>query len=226
MKNIGIITYHFPHLKTQQIFDILVKKYPAESFTFYALPFVSRKKRDVVFKHRPDQESGCIPQELAEKYGIRYVQCQSDLDIGMGCDLYLLLGAGLLSAEAVKGKKIINCHPGIIPISRGLDAFKWAVYDLAPIGNTLHYIDAEVDAGEIISVLPTPVYESDTLETFAERHYKNEIEMMANFAEYLKHPINDFKNISIGMPHMRMKREIEKRLSEKFALYKERYAKQ
>jgi phosphoribosylglycinamide formyltransferase-1 len=103
----------------------------------------------------------------------------------------------------VRGKKIINCHPGILPAVRGLDAFKWTIYEMKPLGVTLHYIDEEVDSGEIISVIPTPIFITDDLETLARRHYENEIYVLSNFEEYLNRPVNPFLGIESGAPHIK-----------------------
>ncbi len=122
------------------------------------------------------------------------------------------------------GKRIINCHPGIIPALRGLDAFKWSIYEMKPLGVTLHFIDEEVDSGEIIAVVPTNVYKTDSISTLARRHYENEIDVMVRFDEYLSNPINPFKNISPGEPKKRMPIEKEKQLAEKFYEYIDKYA--
>ncbi len=224
INKIGLITYQTNHLKTEQVFRRLIKKYPPEVFTFYALPFVQRAKRTVLFPHRPEQSAGMDTAKLAKEYGVRYVICKSDTDISAGEDIYLILGAGILSAECVRGKKILNIHPGAIPVSRGLDAFKWAIYDGVPAGNTLHFIDAEVDAGETVALKATPLYEDDTFADFAARHYAREIDMMANFEEYLDNPVNDLPNLPVGEPRMRMKTETERELPEMFRRYKEKYA--
>ena len=223
MKKLGLITYQTNHLKTEQVFKKLVEKYPAAEFTFYGLPFVQRKKRNVIFEHRPDQSLGMNTLELAAQFDCRYVKCERDSDIPSGDDIYLILGAGILSAECIEGKRILNAHPGVIPSSRGLDAFKWAIFNGDPIGNSLHFIDAAVDAGEIVAIKRTPVFGNDTLEDFAARHYELEIEMMANFEYHLKHPSNDFPNAPIGEPHMRMKAELEQKLRERFEIYKLKY---
>lgn len=128
-----------------------------------------------------------------------------------------------MSAECVKDKRILNCHPGIIPAIRGLDAFKWAIYEMKPIGVTLHFIDTEVDAGEVIAVVPTEVYITDSLITLARRHYENEIEVLSNFDEYLRNPQNTFKDIEKGEPHKRMPLNIEKEMVRRFSEYVERY---
>jgi phosphoribosylglycinamide formyltransferase-1 len=152
----------------------------------FALPFTPRKQRVTLFNHRPDQTDAIAAKTLAEKHTIPYCACGNDEEIDDSCDVYIILGAGILSENGIKGKKIINCHPGIIPACRGVDSFKWAIYDMKPLGITLHYIDAQVDAGDIIAVAPTNVYKTDSLATLARRHYENEINVISHFAYYLK----------------------------------------
>ena len=221
---VGIITYQAKHLKTEQVFRRIAAKNKEDEFIFFGLPFKSRPQREVLFAHRPDMQNGIDSRELAREYGCKYICCDSDLDIDDSCDIYLILGAGILSAECVAGKKILNEHPGIIPTSRGLDAFKWAVFDLDPVGNTLHYIDSAVDAGKVIAVLSTPVYMSDSLESFAKRHYDSEIDMMVNYKQYIKEPVNKFKEAVVKDAHMRMKKEQEEQLFSRFEDYKKMYA--
>ncbi|MEM7784745.1 MAG: formyltransferase family protein, partial [Planctomycetota bacterium] len=188
IKTVGLITYHHPHLKTEQVLQRLLGLNTVFDFRMYALPFSPRKPREILLHHRPEQSDAIAPQTIAEKHKIPYVVCKTDQEIGDSCDIYLVLGAGILSAECVQNKKIINCHPGIIPSCRGLDSFKWAIYEMKPLGITLHYIDAQVDAGEIISVIPTNVYSSDSLATLARRHYENEINALSHFANFLETP--------------------------------------
>ena len=182
INKIGLITYNCPHLKTQQVLQGLLKKKKYE-FEIFALPFLSRKPRRILLNHRPDQTKAEDSHKIAIDHAIPYNNCQNDYDIDNTCDVYLVLGAGILSAKCLK-KKVINCHPGIIPASRGLDSFKWSLYEQKNLGVTLHYIDAEVDAGEIISIVPTPILKSDTFETLAARHYENEINTLINFESF------------------------------------------
>ena len=218
MKTIGIITYHTNHLKTEQILSRIAGKYELK---VYALPYVARKAREVLFQHRPDQSVAAHPADLCAAYGIPFIPVKNDGEIDNECELYLITGAGILSPECVKGKRILNCHPGVIPAVRGLDAFKWAIMKGLPIGNTLHYIDEGVDQGEIVSILKTPVYPSDSLESFARRHYEREIDMMCSFETYLSAPQNDFPGISEGESTRRMPYDQEKRLVDAFEKYKQ-----
>lgn len=222
---IGIITYKANHLKTEQILNVLVKYYSTTDITIYALPFIKRKERDVIFDHRPSQNQGIDTENIAKAYNLNYINCKNgDIDINNSSDLYLITGAGIISKECIQGKKIINCHPGIIPLSRGLDSFKWAIYDSNPVGVSLHYIDSSVDFGEIISIEKTMLFKDDTLYSFARRHYELEVEMLSHFQFYIENKHNNFKNCAIGISRMRMKKEIEIELEHKFILYKKKYA--
>ena len=83
----------------------------------------------------------------------------------------------------------------------------------------MHYIDEKVDGGEIISVIPTDIYRTDTLDSVARRHYENEIEAISNFENYLDHPINDYTNLQEGKQHMRMSIEREAEMVRSFNEY-------
>jgi phosphoribosylglycinamide formyltransferase-1 len=208
-------------LKTEQVLQrILYNKF---DYKIFALPFTPRKQRKTLFEHRPEQTDAIVPEILAEKHSIPYVSCRSDGDIDNSCDLYIILGAGILSEKCIEGKRIINCHPGIIPACRGLDSFKWAIYDMKPLGITLHYIDARVDAGEIIAVIPTNIYKTDSFATLARRHYENEIDCISNFVYFLENPQNPFSAIEAVESKRRMPIEKERKLARMFSDYTEKF---
>jgi phosphoribosylglycinamide formyltransferase 1 len=227
---VGIITYNYKHLKTSQVLERLSKnKCDETEYTVFALPYTPYKSRQVLFEHRPKQDVGEHTRDIAARYSMRYVICERDKEI-CGCDYYLVCGAGILSPECVKGKKIINCHPGIIPIVRGLDAFKWAIYNQQQVGNTLYIITEEVDLAEMGLVSVTPVYKNDMLQTFADRHYSREIEMLVNYninkplKRLLSKSLSELKKNFNEVNH-RMSIDMEAQLNERFNHYKYAYAK-
>ena len=224
-RTVGIITYNFPHLKTEQVIQGLLNTPPSllTKLKIYALPFVERKPREVLINHRPNQIEAIAPQEIAYKHQIEFSICQKDTDIDNSCDLYIITGSGIISSECILGKKIINCHPGIIPSVRGLDAFKWTIFDMKPLGVTIHYIDSKVDEGEIIAVIPTEVYRSDSFAILARRHYENEINTLINFDKYLEKPINNYAQIEMENARKRMPLNVEKEVAHKFHEYVEKY---
>jgi phosphoribosylglycinamide formyltransferase-1 len=221
LRSVALITYHCPHLKTEQVMQGLLRKH--YDFSMYALPFTARKKRTPLLQHRPEQSDAVAPEVIAARHGIPYTVCQSDKDIPPSADIYLILGAGILSPECVRGKRVVNCHPGIIPASRGLDSFKWAIYEMKPLGITLHYIDERVDQGEIIAVSATNVYLTDTLGTLARRHYENEIDVLARFDEFIEAGENPYAGIAEGEARMRMPLDKEQELAARFPEYTARF---
>ena len=220
---IGVIVYNTNHLKSEQtLLSLWHRGY--RNIIVYALPFVSRKPRTVLFSHRPDQQVAAHPKDICRHVGYEFIPVSSDREIDDRCAFYLIAGAGILSPECVSGKKILNIHPGVVPVARGLDAFKWSIYHMRPMGVTLHYIDEQVDMGKIVSIVPTPVFCSDSLESFARRHYENEINLIVNFSDHLEHPSNPFEGLVTEESTRRMPQEIERCLLDKFEQYKDKFS--
>ena len=218
--SLGIITYDFPHLKTEQVLYRLLTKKEIKDITLFALPFSERKKRNVLIPHRPTQTDGISTQDLANNNDLEFIRWDGVRDIKK-CDYYLLTGAGILAPDVVRNKKIINCHAGIIPSSRGLDSLKWAIYNGIELGVTLHFLDENIDLGEIISIERTPIYLSDSLSSLARRHYELEINMLSEFLYYLRNP--SVFSMPINDACLRMPPEIEAEMVKKFDSYKNNF---
>ena len=48
-------------------------------------------------------------------------------------------------------KNIINLHHSYLPFSRGWQPIFWTVYDTKPLGVSIHYVNSEIDSGDIIA---------------------------------------------------------------------------
>lgn len=48
-------------------------------------------------------------------------------------------------------KGCINLHPGYLPHTRGFNPNVWSIIESQPAGATLHYMDDEIDTGDIIA---------------------------------------------------------------------------
>ncbi|MGI5925899.1 MAG: phosphoribosylglycinamide formyltransferase [Thermacetogeniaceae bacterium] len=67
-------------------------------------------------------------------------------------------------------ERVVNIHPALLPAFPGLDGQRQALeYGVHYSGCTVHFVDAGMDTGPIILQSVVPVYQSDTLETLAER---------------------------------------------------------
>jgi phosphoribosylglycinamide formyltransferase 1 len=216
---IALITYDVPHKKTH---DVLLRLIWRELFnvTFVVTPFKSRPSREVLFQHRPSQLTGPAPTSLASRFGLGTLRIEDWRSFRGDFEFFLVCGSGLIDPEFCQTARIVNCHPGLIPQSRGLDAFKWAIYNDLPIGNTLHFIDHQVDLGEVFHHQMTDIFPEDDFAAFAERHYTAEIHLLSHFDCYLQNgKIFDF---AVGDSRKRMPRETEAQLVHRFEVYKEK----
>ena len=113
-----------------------------------------------------------------------------------------------------------NAHPGIIPTSRGLDSFKWALYSGDQLGITINEISNQVDKGDIVKIIKTPVYKSDNITRLAKRHYKLEISELSKIIDIYKKRIKStFKNKKATM---RMSNILEKKMLNNFKSWKKK----
>ena len=217
---VALITYDVPHKKTQDVLFRLIWR-DCFNLTLVITPFKSRPSRDVLFQHRPSQLTGPAPSSLASRFGLNTLPIEDWRSFRGDFEFFLVCGSGLIDPEFCQTARIVNCHPGLIPQSRGLDAFKWAIHDDLPIGNTLHFIDHQVDLGEVFHHQITDIFPEDNLASFAERHYMAEIHLLSHFEAYLQDgTILDFL---IGNPRKRMPRETEALLIHSFDVYKEKH---
>ena len=78
-----------------------------------------------------------------------------------------VLSAGFLNAWA---GSIINIHPALLPLYKGLDTHARALADGVRIhGCTVHFVVPEIDSGPIIAQAAVPVLGDDTPDTLASR---------------------------------------------------------
>jgi phosphoribosylglycinamide formyltransferase-1 len=93
-------------------------------------------------------------------------------------DLVCLAGfMRLLSAHFVNEfpLRILNIHPSLLPSFPGLDAQHQALEHGVKIsGCTVHFVDAQLDAGPIVVQTAVPVLDGDTADTLSERILKEE----------------------------------------------------
>ena len=85
----------------------------------------------------------------------------------------LVVSAGFMSilSERITTKfKIINSHPALLPLFPGAHAVRDALASGATeTGTTIHWVDAGVDTGEVISQERVEIHPGDTEESLHER---------------------------------------------------------
>ena len=108
-------------------------------------------------------------------------------------DLVVLAGfMRLLKAEVLGAfdGRIVNIHPSLLPKYKGVAAWKQALEaGEEEAGCSVHYVCAEVDAGEVIAQQSVPILEGDTPESLHERIQQVErVLFPATIASLLREP--------------------------------------
>lgn len=223
MMTLNLLTYTAPHKKTYDVLSLL-NALGYRDITIWAIDMAYKKEFSPLILHR-DFTSMMPPslEKWALEMGWPYKKIESYHEID-ATGLFLCCGAGILPKTFVDQNTVINAHPGYIPNVRGLDAFKWAVFEGQPIGVTTHVIGDEIDAGEIIERKIIPIYPTDTFHAAAQRVYETEIQMLVDVADKIPFKEGVSYISGSGYPvHRRMPHEKEITLLERFERYKSRY---
>lgn len=178
---IALLTYDAPHRKTQDLLSqLLMCGFP--ELTIVATPWVAGRRFIPMYQHRPSGAVQVSLTQLCDNLGLRLVRLQaSELNDFLSAEAFrhiLIAGAGLLPPEVARNHKVINAHPGYLPLSKGLDSFKWAIYRGHALGVTTHYISEATDEGALIDRREVPVYAEDSYHSAAYRVYETEIRML------------------------------------------------
>lgn len=137
----------------------------------------------VVISNRPDasglmraREAGIeamwlSPREFAsrDEYDRAIVDVLKSRDVGLVClaGFMRLVGPPLLDAF---GNAILNVHPSLLPAFPGLDAQHQALeHGVRITGATVHFVNADLDAGAIVLQAAVPVLDDDTVDTLSAR---------------------------------------------------------
>jgi len=88
--------------------------------------------------------------------------------------------------------RIINIHPSLLPAFKGLRAWEQALAaEVKETGCTVHYVNKDIDAGEIIAQQRVPVLPGDTAETLHARIQVAEHELFPKaLAKVFRQPLN------------------------------------
>jgi len=75
----------------------------------------------------------------------------------------------------------INAHPGILPEYRGIDSYKWALFndDYDKIGATVHWVDEKIDSGNIIFQELYEIKKNESLDSLESNVNELAVELMA-----------------------------------------------
>lgn len=219
---IYVLTYNAPHRKTFDTLTLL-KENSYKDVTVLGMDFHYKKSFSPLLQHRPPVINNIMPHDLCEKLGYSYININRSSAIPHYLrenhkSIILICGSGIIPEEIISQYYFINAHPAYLPYDRGLDAYKWSIWNGHPIGVTTHLLSSEIDAGMMIQQKKIPIFKTDSFESLAFRQYETEIRMLVEAIELLKTgkllqkiDINGFEKVNKRMP-----KDIESKLLEKF----------
>jgi phosphoribosylglycinamide formyltransferase 1 len=137
----------------------------------------------LVISNRPDaaglalaRDAGVMDLAIDHKAFAGRAEFDAELDRSLRHDdIELVACAGfmrVLTADFLHGweGRIINIHPALLPLYKGLDTHARALADGVRVhGCTVHFVSQEIDSGPIIAQAAVPVLSDDSAETLAAR---------------------------------------------------------
>ncbi len=140
----------------------------------------------------------CGAAKRAEKLGIVHFYLMSQYEDDMievynafEVDLIVLAGwMRIISPKLINAfpNKIINVHPSLLPKYKGLHAVEQAMEAGEEVtGCSVHFVNEELDGGEVIIQGEVPILPDDTVKSLTRRIQLKEYEILPQAIEYVKH---------------------------------------
>ena len=153
-----------------------------------------REDEVVVMVHNKKK---CGAAKRADKLGIPHTNISSKdenliIDIMKAWKVDLIVLAGWMRIVTPKlinafPNRIINLHPSMLPKYKGLHAIERALDSGDKMtGVSVHYVNEELDGGEIIMQSEVPILPTDDLDTLTKAIQRREYYLLPKAIEYVK----------------------------------------
>ena len=129
----------------------------------------------------------CGAAKRAEKIGIPhcYVNHKNEeqmIQLFQAWNIDLIILAGYMRIIKQPNNfpcPIINIHPSLLPKYKGLHAVEQAINSKDRFtGCTVHYVNDELDGGEIIEQAKVPIFDTDTVDILTKRIQREEYRIL------------------------------------------------
>ena len=137
----------------------------------------------------------CGAAKRAEKYGIPHVRVKHTHEDEMialfkswRVDLIVLAGyMRILKKPLDFHCPIINVHPSLLPKYKGLHAVEQAINNKEEFtGCSVHYVNEELDGGEVIMQSEVPILPEDTIKSLTKAIQRKEYAILPAAIEHVK----------------------------------------
>jgi len=135
-------------------------------------------------------------------------------------DLIIYCSGGILRKPLLRVPVIgiLNAHMGLLPEFRGMNVLEWSLFYKAPVGVTVHYIDAGIDTGDILLKREMDITQGDTINTLRMRSIVLNVELMAEAVDLISkgrailHPNPAIEGKQYFVMHDIIRQQVEKEL--------------
>ncbi len=152
------------------------------------------KDEVVVMVHNKEK---CGAAKRAEKFGIPHTHIKSKnedliIDVMRAWKVDLIVLAGwmrIVSPKLIEAfpNKIINLHPSMLPKYKGLYAIERALESGDRFtGVSVHYVNEELDGGDVILQKEVPILPDDTIDTLTKAIQRMEYSLLPAAIEHVK----------------------------------------
>ena len=152
------------------------------------------KDEVVVMVHNKEK---CGAAKRAVKFGIPHTHIKSKnenliIDVMNAWKVDLIVLAGwmkIISPKLIEAfpNKIINLHPSMLPKYKGLHAIERALESGDRFtGVSVHYVNEELDGGEVILQKEVPILPDDTVESLTKAIQRMEYSLLPAAIEHVK----------------------------------------
>ena len=156
-----------------------------------------REDEVVVMVHNKEK---CGAAKRAVKFGIPHTHIKSKnenliIDVMNAWKVDLIVLAGwmkIISPKLIEAfpNKIINLHPSMLPKYKGLHAIERALGSGDKMtGVSVHYVNEELDGGEIILQSEVPILPDDNIDTLTKAIQRREYYLLPKAIEHVKHEL-------------------------------------
>ena len=156
-----------------------------------------REDEVVVMVHNKEK---CGAAKRADKLGIPHTYIKSTneeliIDVMNAWKVELIVLAGWMRIISPKllnefPDRIINIHPSLLPKYKGLNVVERAMEAGEEFtGCTVHYVNEELDGGEIILQGKVPILPDDTIESLTKAIQRMEYGILPAAIEYVKNKL-------------------------------------
>ncbi len=156
-----------------------------------------RNDEVVIMIHNKEK---CGAAKRADKFGIPHTHIKSKnedliIDVMNAWKVDLIVLAGwmrIISPKLIEAfpNRIINLHPSMLPKYKGLHAIERALESGdEKTGVSVHYVNEELDGGEVILQEEVPILHDDNVESLTKAIQRQEYAILPLAIQHVKHQL-------------------------------------